>query len=327
MSSLFAQAQAHRRALLDHDAAAAGDLVEAYGAIYVRIQERFGALAREIEAARARGETVNPAWLRQRDRLNSLLRQVAIELENFNGQAFIRIAQAQGAAISLAESHVAATLATVGVSYTRLPIGTINELVGRLAPGAPLNKLLNQLAPAALANVRQSLITGVALGHNPRKIASDLRTSLGGNLTHALTLSRTATVGAYRSATLGTYQANSDVVKGWRWVCAKSTRTCLACLLRDGQIFPLTKPMPAHWNCRCVMLPVTDEEDWRAQSGPAWFAAQAAETQREMLGLQAYELYAEGKLELSAFLGHAQDRHLGAISYQRSLREVLARRA
>lgn len=82
----------------------------------------------------------------------------------------------------------------------------------------------------------------------------------------AITLARTYVQSANVAAQMATYQANADIVKGWKW-CAtlepgyKSTGrgTCLRCAALDGQQFDLGEgpDIPLHPRCRCVALPVT----------------------------------------------------------------------
>lgn len=327
MPSLFEQAKAFRRALLQRDAAAAERLTAAYAEAHRHIQERASALAAEIAAARARGETVDAHWLAQRDRLASLLRQVEYEVSRLSAGARLAITAAQGELAALAQGHAAALVsasqpASVIPFFARLPTGAVEDVVGFLSPGRPLHGLLDRLAGQAAERVRTKLVTAVAMGQTPRRVATEIREAMGGNLTDALTISRTALTSAYRTSTLRAYQANSDVVKGWRWVCAKSSRTCLACLLLDGRIFPLTKPMPNHFNCRCVMVAVTEGQQWRAQTGAAWFEAQAEEVKRGMMGARAFESYSRGEVSLGDFVGERRDAYLGRVSYRRSLREI-----
>ena len=47
---------------------------------------------------------------------------------------------------------------------------------------------------------------------------------------------------------------------------------------------------------------------------------------REMLGPRAFNLYGRGEVQLSDFADERRDRHLGAVTYQRSLKEVLGRK-
>ena len=72
MPDIAAIAQAHRRALLQNERAAASQMVEAYGVTWTAIRAALNLLLDQIAAA---GEEVSPAWLLQRDRLASLQRQ------------------------------------------------------------------------------------------------------------------------------------------------------------------------------------------------------------------------------------------------------------
>lgn len=329
MPSLFEQAKQFRRLLLQRDAAAAERLTLAYGQIHTDIQRRVSDLTAEIEAARARGETVDAHWLRQRDRLSSLLTQVESEVGRFSALARHVIVGEQGALAALAQSHAASlVIAARGPSlipsFARLPTAAVEDVVGFLSPGRPLHALLDRLAGQAAERVRTKLVTAVATGQTPRRVASEIREAMGGNLTDALAISRTSMVGAYRASTLRTYQANSDVVRAWRWVAAKSTRTCLVCLLLDGRVFPLSKPMPAHFNCRCLPVPVLDGQAWRAQTGARWFDTLSDADKRGILGPRAFEAYARGEVSLADFLGWKKDAHLGEVGYRQGLREAVA---
>lgn len=331
MPSLFEQARDFRRALLARDSAAAAHLTAAYGEVYRDIQRRVEGLTADIEAARARGEEVNAYWLAQRDRLGSLVRQVEAETARFSILAQGVITSAQADLAGLAQGH-ARDLVSLSAGaqnpflFARLNTAAVENVVGFLSPGAPLNRLLDRLAGSAAERVRQKLVTAVALGRPARRVASEVREALGGNLTQALGLARTSIVGAYRASTLETYRANADVVKAWRWLAAKSLRTCLNCLARDGTVWPLSKPMPAHWNCRCTFVPVVAGQTWRRQTGEEWFAAQPADAQRSMMGARAHEHYARGEVSLSDFAGQRKDKALGTVTYQRSLKEVLERK-
>ena len=75
-----------------------------------------------------------------------------------------------------------------------------------------------------------------------------------------------------------------------------------------------------------MFVAVLDAQEWRSQTGPEWFEKQDDNVKREMLGPKAFEHYARGEVRLSDFAGERSDRHLGAVTYQRSLKEVLERR-
>jgi SPP1 gp7 family putative phage head morphogenesis protein len=181
--------------------------------------------------------------------------------------------------------------------------------------------------------VRNALTAGVALGTNPRVVAVEVRRALGTSAVRALTISRTSILGAYRTASLETYRANSDIVTGWIWTAAKQSRTCLACIARDGSEWPLDTFMPAHVNCRCTLRPRV--KSWKElgfegiperpqpETGAAWFARQPEDVQRVMMGPTAFDLFKQGRVKLDDFVGTKRNATWEASTYQRSLKEIL----
>lgn len=329
MPNVYDIAQQFRASLISRDQAAAKQLIKAYGQVWISLQKRLKLLTDKIEEARASGEVVNPAWLRQQERFIELLKQVNLEVGRFAEFAGRRITAAQRAeitrAIRDAETLAKTAIAKSGVSgtFNRLPVGAVEMLAGALSEGSPVMNRLRQLAPKARETVKDALMQAVAQGLNPRQTAKEMRNALGGNLTRALTIARTEQTRAYREASRTTYQQNSDVVSGWQWTASKSSRTCLNCLSRDGKIWPLEKPLPAHPNCRCVMVPVLiDHPLPKRQTGAQWFESQPAETKRAMMGNRAFELYRQGKIKLSDFEGEKETPEWGLTTFQRSLVQI-----
>ncbi len=86
----------------------------------------------------------------------------------------------------------------------------------------------------------------------------------------AVTLARTYVQTANVTASQMVAQANSDILRGWRW-CAtlehgyhqSGTGTCLRCAALDGEEFTLGEgpPLPLHPRCRC--FPVWLTKTWR----------------------------------------------------------------
>lgn len=86
----------------------------------------------------------------------------------------------------------------------------------------------------------------------------------------AITIARTYVQTANVAAQMAVYEANDDLVTGWKWSSvlepgySKSGRgTCTRCAALDGQIFKMGKGpnIPLHCRCRCVALPVM--KTWR----------------------------------------------------------------
>lgn len=220
MPNILEIADQYRRALLRRERKAAMRLIVAYDHVWGRLERELAKLTTQIQEAKARGEVVNQFWLARQQRYFELLRQVGEEMRKFADVAETTITKQQssaakaGIADSIALMDTAGESAGVRTAFNRLPGAAVENLVGALGDGSPLRTLLGQLPRAGRAIVEQGLIEGVALGRNPRAIASQIREGLGGNLLRALTIARTETLRAYRTTSHQTYQANSDIVQG-----------------------------------------------------------------------------------------------------------------
>jgi hypothetical protein len=343
---LFEMAAQFRRELLRRERAASSRLVRAYGQAWRRIRRELEQLQAEIDQARLVGEVVDPAWLRTRYRLRKLQVQVEAEIGRFAEYADEQIRAEQAAAVAAAGSHAARlTTAAPGpaagrVSYTwnRVPTEAVGDLVGFLADGSPLALLLAELGPATAVAVGAALTTGLALGHNPRKIAAEVRQAVGMGLTRALRISRTEVLRSYREATRRNYQGNDDVVKGWLWHAHVSgfgsERTCGACWAMHGTQHTLDERLDDHVCGRCAMIPIV--KSWaelgstgiadtqaRIPTGVELFARLPAAEQDRILGRAAGAAYRDGAATLEDFVGQKHSPLWGTMRYQRSLREVL----
>jgi len=296
MGELQRAVERHRRELLRHERAAATRMVRAYGVAWRRVSNALYAVTERIERARMRGEEPSIGSLFQQERFAALQAQVAREIESLARYADREVAQEQLAAVRMAQVHareqVRAAGAHVRVSWTRLPADALRDLVGALGDGTPLADRLLQLGAEAVQGVRDALVAGVALGRGPREIAHQVRTAIGGNMSRALTISRTETMRAYRESTQRAYEANSRVLVGWHWWATLDERTCLFCIAQHGSMHAATERMYSHPNCRCVMLPVTQaqqqlgQEEW---TGPEWFMMQPYDVKVRIAGRGMYE--------------------------------------
>ena len=332
LSALDQAAADFRAALLRRDDAALKRLMAAYRPAYTRMQARVAALTAQIATAQAEGKTVRPSWLVEKGRLETLQRQIVREWARFAdvAEGIITDTQQAAAAAAATDAHQLTLAAlsdaglsglSVGASVTQLHPAAFESLVGVLGDGSPLRDILDTLGAQAAQDVGDTLKHAVAVGRNPRQTARDIREALGGDLNRALTIARTEQMRAYRTASLRSYQENSDILRGWQWRCSPSRRTCPVCLAMDGQEFSTEESLASHPNCRCTMVPVLrDRETPPHETGAEWFAKQDEATQREMLGPGKQKLYAEGKLTLADLVGVKDDAQWGKSRYQRSLR-------
>lgn len=125
---------------------------------------------------------------------------------------------------------------------------------------------------AVTERVKRNLNIAVLQGESYQKAVRGLLDSTIANFTEreAVTIARTYIQTANVAAQMATYQANDDLVTGWKWSAvlepgfSKSGRgTCIRCQALDGKIFPMNQgpSIPAHSRCRCTALPVL--KTWR----------------------------------------------------------------
>lgn len=320
MANIYEQAQQFRDRLLADDRSAAASLTRSYGAAYERIQTDLDSVRSRLQELREQGVPANE-WqylVTREGRLQVLRTRVLDEISTFGQQAQLIIGGAIGKATEQGSEAALAMMDTalpagIAVSPSALPgqeptalipeevrlaTGAIERVTAATQPAGAITQLLAGLAPAAADSVSDSLVSGIALGRNPRQIARDIRDALGGNLTRALTIARTETLRAYREASRAEYNANADVLDGWVWVADLSPRTCSACWAQHGSEHPLDEIMATHPNCRCTMAPLTKPwselgfgdtpDSVRITPGRDEFKKLPAGDQRRILGDRTY---------------------------------------
>ncbi|KAA9018293.1 minor capsid protein [Sphingobium limneticum] len=138
----------------------------------------------------------------------------------------------------------------------------------------------------------------------------------------AQTVVRTATGHISNVAAQATWEANSNVVKGWQFLATFDSRTTVTCAGLSGQVFPIGKgPMPPrHPNCRSHSLPVTKSYremgldlddvppgDRASMDGQVagdlrfddWLTKKGDKMQDQILGPTRAQMFRDGKLKLA----------------------------
>jgi SPP1 gp7 family putative phage head morphogenesis protein len=299
--------------------AATNQLVQAWGVAWRKLSAQLADLTKLIQAEEAagRGATIGQDWRRQR--YMDLLRQIEAELKDLLPYADETIRRAQEKELEAAlKEGPSITRAALGMpdemapgvmaGWNRLSVNAVTHLVGTLQTGSPLRSLLDQLGTQTSKGMQEHLISGLAAGRNPVAIARVIRADFGMSLSRAMRISRTEILRAYRGANLYQYQANPHIISGWRWVASLSAdgRTCIACLLQHGKVYPTTTPMASHVSCRCTPAPVT--RSWRdlgfdikepipaiqPGDGWRWFEKQPEKLQVQVLGRPMYHAWKQG---------------------------------
>ena len=260
-------------------------------------------------------------------RLEALEAQIAEQIEAYAEAAGGRIRQTQEDMVELQIAHHGGVLRAAGAETTlmRLPVEAVENIVGFLADGSPLNRVLERLGPAAAERVRDSLIKGVTLGWNPRKMERAARETSGQVLSHVLRIHRTESMRAFREVGYQTRNANSDLFGGWIWLSAKNSRTCASCWAMHGTVHRNDERLDDHPNGRCTEMPIVRGFRMPAvESGEDLFARLPAAEQRKILSPAKYEAYRDGRIQLSDLVTRSRSRAWGTTRREASLQEVLA---
>lgn len=186
-----------------------------------------------------------------------------------------------------------------------------------------MGALLRQAWPGSMVRMTEALANGVALGWNPRKTERAMREAGRSVLQRALLIARTEQLRAYRTASLANYRA-SGVLSGYRRLAAKSARSCLACLLADGEFFTLEVAFEEHVAGRCTMVPVLasgEAPEW--ETGRDWFGRQPEATQRRVMGPAAFEAWRAGVVGLDELVERHEHPMWGGSLQVRSLKRAI----
>ena len=332
--------------LLRQERAAASQMVRVYGEAWSRIKKQIASLNTEYEQARKAKQSVGLDWYYRSRRALELQTQIVSELNKFTqyakgqvtaNQAKI-IAQTRQQAEDLMRLRLGPEPPGVYVGFNALPVKTIETMVGMNQSGSPLTRLLIKASAKGAQEAQDALIQGIALGKNPRAIASEIRDALGKTLNQALTIARTEMLRAQRITSQETYRANPDVVKGWIWSAALDERTCASCYVMHGTEHPNSEKFASHPSCRCTCVPQTytyaelgarygidlsaADKAWptfeelakkynmsakqiemitrRQMTGEDAFKSLSDTEQRNILGPSKYAAWKDGKFEFSA---------------------------
>lgn len=335
-ASLFALAREFKKRLLKREDKALAELRDAYSTLGERLHSMIDDIAAQMDAS---GDYSRLEWLK---RLNALRSQVQSEMNKLSAHAEAITTTAQRASVSEGEADalsmmnkIAEASPRLAASFLNLPVGAFEQIVGFTQGGSPLRDSFNFLASQLGAQTEDAIVgevqTGVALGWNVKKIASRIKQAIRGDngISHdsravrrLSTTVTTATLQAYREANLETYRANSRVVKGWRWLSARTINTCPVCWALDGREFPPETPFSSHPNCKCTPIPILQGETHAFETGDSLFSKLSDAQQSEILGKGKYEAYKAGKLRLADLVGEREDEIWGKMYAERNLKDA-----
>jgi hypothetical protein len=338
-------AERFRRAALARERETATRLVQTYGRIYRNLNAQQTALEQSLTAIQAAGEQVGRSQAARLDAVRSLLNQVADEIGRWGQYADTEVSQAAqreilaglGDSRNMVQAYFTSPNAqrAIAASFDMLPAEQIETMLGFLGQDSPLHiNLTTQFSDAVVQQLEESLIDGIALGYNPRKVAREIvRRGLGVGLNWALTTARTAQLWSYREATRANYMANSDVVSGWIWYAQLDDRVCLSCVAQHGSRHGNDEVLNDHHNGRCVAIPDVPLARRlgiqlpEIQPGTEWFEGLPAAEQERRMGPAMYGAWRAGEFRLSDLTVEYEDGTYGTMRREQSLSGLLGDRA
>lgn len=332
ISRLQSTIATYRAQLAAHEASAEQTLATAYVRALQALEPQLNALYKQIAAEYASGgvDHIPLNWLYESQRLYTIEQNILSQFNHFGSVSQLTVQQLRQLGLSLGVQGASASLnaqvpASISYVFGQPSPQAIASLVGATQSGSPLATLFASFGADAAQNVRQSLITGLSLGQSVPDIARAIQNALNVERNRSLTIARTELLRSYRGGSLETYRANDSIVGQWRWTCAHSSRTCIACLAMDGTLHDLDEDMESHVNCRCTAVPVLNA-DWAQvdiQSGSDWLDEQPEDVQKQILG-NKYDGWSNGDFSLSDMVGKSSDPNWGGSIYVKSLKQLAA---
>ena len=293
-------------------------LADAYQATYAHMLGNIDALTLAIEKL----DNPTAAQVKALPEFKRLERQARQELNRFTSFTEVTIETAALAAIGISLVHSQQWITLGGGATTGLTSQSMAALLSYLQKDSPLYQRLALLTGSTVDSVTQTIIQGVGLGYNPRKIASQIQDAFGGGLTDALRNTRTVQIWSYRDTARANYMASDGVVQGWIWWAELDGDTCPACIAMHGTLLPNDDPLDGHYNCRCTPIPYIEGLTNDVQSGQDWFDGLDDKTQQDIMGSGKWEAYKSNAFEFSQLAKQTENDVYGTMRVVPSLAEL-----
>lgn len=289
----------YRKELNRNESAALSAVSKAWVRVESEIKNEMLELAREITERQEQGLPVYDQYIHTSKRYISLLKQTQAELDWYNNKVIDVVTGYQRDNINLgldaANEAILQSYDVASPSWTKLNISGFENTIGMLSDGSPLNRLLKKDYPLAIEGINQALSNGIAIGKGYKQIANDMSSAAMMAYERSVLIARTEINRAYRLANTEQYRA-SGVVTGFRRLVYKPT-ACFACLMMDGDFYPVGQELWDHPAGKCTSVPETIGGNYaKWQTGKDWFMEQSAEDQRRMMGGSRYEAWKKSEV-------------------------------
>lgn len=316
----------NRASLLLREDAQLKRMAKQWRQIELSLQDEMYMLAAQITDAKANGLIITEQLLARQSRYKILNAELKKQILTYTKDTASKdIAKEQ---LAYAQHGIDGAIAAIkaqydfGVTFKTLSVDQFNDLSGMLGDGTPLNRLLKEAYPQSLDGIIKSLLEGTARGLGPNQIALQMAKGMSLGLDRIQLIARTEQLRAWRTSTAKQYQ-ESGVVLYSRRLSAKDSRTCLACLMADGDIVPLDEVLSDHPRGRCTTIPIVKNApgiEW--EKGQEWFERQSPELQKEMMGPGMYDLWQKEGFNLKDLKGVSVNNVWGNSPRTKTLAEI-----
>ena len=324
MSQVINAMVGFRRELLNRDEASLREMAVRWQQVESRLLGDIIALVSEM---RDQGITTPTLYQLSRSRrFQTLMAQVREQMtlyREYTDQAInerqtfeaLRALQEYPQLISAAASDAGVT-----VQFDRMTPSAVERMTG-VTGSEPLRSTLERASILGPEAMIRELVTGLALGKNPNQIARDMvRNGMGRSFRRFATIARTEVMRVHRQTILEGYR-DSGVVTAYQRVASKSLRTCFACLILDGTVYPLEEEFPQHPNCRCQLIPIlVGRGAIEYKRGLDWFLGLEPSKQRQIMGPGNFRRWTGSTSSLRDFIYTHEDPVWGPSPRTRSLR-------
>ena len=302
-AAAYEELQSQRSALNAAELAQMERLTDVWTDIVVNLRKDIDKIGADIAKRVKAGEVVSENVLRQMEHYQALLRN-ATQQATFYAQAVqddvaLSVVATANAGVegAVTTTQLAAGNQPLVLAFDQIDVSGVTILAGLLADGTPIRDILMSRWPETWASIEREMLRGAAKGLSPREIAKAIVDKFGAIMADVLRIVRTENMRAYREATRQTY-IQSGVVKQYKRVATKDTRTCIACIALDGRVYPVTQPLVDHPMGRCAMIPiVTGAPEAQWQKGSDWFETLDEADQRAMMGDAKYQAWVDGQFD------------------------------
>ncbi len=268
---------------------------------YRYFEKQVNALTDEISKRRESGQPVYPDYVYSLERYKSMMEQAQKRIDQYNRSVLGLVTgeETEAAEIGHESAKEPVNLAEPDAPmWTRVNQREARIAAGMTADGSPLERLLAKSYDLTRERLEQTLVTGLAVGQGSGYIARQLMDAFEMPEQRAVLIARTEVNRVYRLANWETMKS-SKAVKGYRRMCYPPT-ACFACLVLDGEFYPLNSAPCDHPNGKCSFVPVTEHYDpinaknWKR--GQDWLMEQDEATQRKIMGAGRFALWKNGEI-------------------------------